>query len=154
MNPQETRRISVTAIARAGGVIQSRSVVEYEASLRSSIAVVQADVQITRDVPREIPRGVAFTVYYTVRNVGNGMARNVLISEPLPVGLTTIENQSSVSILVGNLRPNDDQRFQRELIALGEGPFDIQAQVTVGGAVHDHRLTTSPAYPWLEDSER
>lgn len=83
---------------------------DYDPSLCMTSAVVQPELQITKEGPSEV--SICDTIPYriVVSNTGTGAAQNVQINDPLPSGLSTMSGETSVIRDVGTLHAGSRER--------------------------------------------
>jgi uncharacterized repeat protein (TIGR01451 family) len=125
--PGQTETFEVSAVGRQVGTSASCLGVEYQPTLCSPVAVVDPELRIEKRAPAtalacERPR---FT--YQVTNTGTGTARDVMIMEDLPAGLTTEEGAQQIRIPVGDLPAGQTVSRSVAVRAAEPGRFESRA---------------------------
>jgi uncharacterized repeat protein (TIGR01451 family) len=87
----------------------------------------------------------------TVRNTGDGVAKNVKVTDQLPAGITTSDGQTSVVSNVGDLGPGATKEIRFTAKATKSGRYDNRATATAdGGLTAEAACTTVVTTPVLK----
>ncbi|MDX2131892.1 MAG: hypothetical protein SFY69_07565 [Planctomycetota bacterium] len=138
MTPGETKTIRVNGAAGNVGTVQSCATLSYTIPACMTIPVVKPSLALTKTVPAEVMMCDPIPVKLVVTNTGTGVARNVKVTDPLPVGLTTADGRSSVEFDAGTLNAGQSREFTFNAKATRKGSFQ-----NTGRAVAEGNLTAN-----------
>lgn len=125
--PRATRTLRVTATAAEEGRRASCLSVDYEPTLCGAVDVVQPELQLTKTAPEASYVCEPLSFRYEVANTGSGVARDVMIVEQLPDGLTTRAGTNTIRIEVGDLSAGARETFSVPVQARRTGTFQSRA---------------------------
>ncbi|MBX3390727.1 MAG: DUF11 domain-containing protein [Phycisphaeraceae bacterium] len=128
--PGKCMVIDATAKANAVGNSSTCLTVSYANSLCSNLQVVQPAVALTHKVTPNATVCDAINATFEVKNTGSGPATNVVVSESLPAGLTTMDGGTSYTFNAGSLAQGQSKPFSLGLKATKPGTYTIPAKVT------------------------
>ncbi len=112
MAPGESKNMRVQGVVDAAGPLDTCTKVAYARQMcLTSIAAVQPELKLTLTAPDEVLLCDEIPMTLTVTNTGTGVARNVIVSETLPPGLMTLDNQREVTGNAGDLAAGASQQF-------------------------------------------
>jgi uncharacterized repeat protein (TIGR01451 family) len=123
LGPKASERIEIMGTPASLEPLRHSTFITYTLASVSNISVVQSTLELSRKVPMEALLGDPFSVEYMIKNTGSGTAREVTITEPLPVGMATVEGGSEVKFEVGSLRSGQSQTLTAQLKASRTGTF-------------------------------
>lgn len=130
LGPRQSRTITVTGKSPEEGSLTTCGIVTFNPVLCETIRVVRADLQLTKSVPAEAL--ICDTIPYTfvVTNTGSSRLTDVVVSDPLPAGLTTLDGQSNLSYDVGTLNPGESRTLNAVVKASRTGVYPNTATAT------------------------
>lgn len=143
---KETKVIKIKAKANAVGMASNCLNVNYNNTLCAKVNVVQPALAITKSMTPGsglVCDPVSMTI--TVKNTGTGEATNVVVTDNLPDGLTTVDGAKSVSIPMGTLAAGAEGSRTVALKGTRAGKFDNNASVTADGGLSATSNTVSTA---------
>lgn len=127
MEPGQTETIRAMAVPREQGAMGVCLAFIYEPALCTTVDVVQPNLELTKEAPEASSLCEPVPVRYVVRNPGTGTAENVVITDPLSEGLTTVDGEQQVKLEVGNLPAGESREMTVELTAARMGEFASRA---------------------------
>jgi uncharacterized repeat protein (TIGR01451 family) len=142
--PREVKTIKATGLATAtSGTISGCASVTYSNSLCCSVNVVQPALKLVKTAPAEIncPNDL-IPVRLVVTNTGSGLARNVVVRDPLPAGLTS-DGKQELSFQTGNLGPGQSRDYSFNIRASKTGSYTNTASATADGGLTASAATTT-----------
>lgn len=124
--------VVIDATAKAGAVGNSSTclTVSYANSLCSNLQVVQPAIALTHKVTPNASVCDAINATFEVKNTGSGPATNVVVTENLPAGITTMDGGTSYSFNAGTLAQGQSKPFSLGLKATKPGSYTIPSKVT------------------------
>lgn len=150
LEPGETKTIAIRGSATEVGTVKSCIDASYESRSCLAINVVNPKLQLTIQAPAEALQCDAIPVRFTVTNSGTGVARNVLIQDALPKGLTTDKGSEIVTLSLGDLAANQAKSVSVTLRAAATGSFENKATASAeGGLSIDATAATAVRKPEL-----
>jgi len=107
-------------------------------------------LELTKLAPAEIDLCDPLEMKVTVRNTGEAAATQVKITDTLPEGFKTTDNQSTLVLEVGTLARGASREFTFQIMPTAAGSYVNQAQVTCAeGITADATATTLVQAPVL-----
>jgi uncharacterized repeat protein (TIGR01451 family) len=103
LGPKAQQKMVVSGSAKAVGYVQTCSNATYIIPACARTQVVQPALSLTKSATPEALLCDVIVLKYIVCNKGTGAANNVVITDPLPEGLTLATGQKKVEIKVGDL---------------------------------------------------
>jgi len=122
--------IDATAKASAVGNSSTCLTVSYANSLCSNLQVVQPAIALTHKVTPNATVCDAINATFEVKNTGSGPATNVVVTETLPAGITTMDGGTSYTFNAGTLAQGQSKPFSLGLKSTKPGTFTIPSKVT------------------------
>jgi uncharacterized repeat protein (TIGR01451 family) len=129
--------------------------VTYAVPARADVQVLQAVLTLERTAPAEVLFCEPVPVTFTIKNTGNGSAKNVIITDSLPAGLVTVDGKNRIVHEVGTLGPGQTKQFTSTLKATRAGTYTCTAVATssLGVRVESAATTTAVRQPVLTVSK-
>ncbi|MBX3379410.1 MAG: DUF11 domain-containing protein [Phycisphaeraceae bacterium] len=128
--PGKCMVIDATAKANSVGNSSTCLTVSYANSLCSNLQVVQPAIALTHKVTPNATVCDAINATFEVKNTGSGPATNVVVSENLPAGITTMDGGTSYTFNAGTLAQGQSKPFSLGLKSTKPGTFTIPSKVT------------------------
>lgn len=133
LGPNESKTIRINATATKEGTVGSCASVTYNSLLCATVPVVQPALAITKTGPAEVLKCEEITYRFVVRNTGTGSVDNVVINDPLPNGLTTLDGKNAISFSVGTLKAGESKEYTARVKAAAKGNYSNTATVSATG---------------------
>lgn len=133
MAPGEVKSVKVRGSATSTDPVQHCLSAQYDMSSCMAINVVQPALKLAMTATAEALKCDPVAVKYTVTNSGTGVARNVVVKQTLPKGLTTADGKDSISVAIGDLAAGQSKEINASLAAGATGKFDHAASATADG---------------------
>lgn len=108
----QSQTVRVTLRAQQEGTYCSCFTVSADPRACTTLTVGRPLVEITKTGPATARVGSEVTYNITVRNSGTSVARDVVVTDAVPNGLTHSTGQPSLSFNVGNLNPGESRNQQ------------------------------------------
>ncbi|QOJ00351.1 MAG: DUF11 domain-containing protein [Phycisphaeraceae bacterium] len=128
--PGESKTVTIRGTPSAAGTIASCASATYVMPLCMNINVVSPKLELAKSGPAESLVCNEWEYTLTVSNPGSGVARNVVIRDQLPSGLTTIDGKTTVEIPVGDLAGGKSETRKIRVKAGRTGRFENTATAT------------------------
>ncbi|MBS0186957.1 MAG: DUF11 domain-containing protein [Planctomycetes bacterium] len=128
--PGKCAVIDATAKANAVGNSSTCLTVSYANSLCSNVQVVQPAIALTHKVTPNATVCDAINATFEVKNTGSGPATNVVVTENLPAGMTTMDGATSYTFNAGTLAQGQSKPFSLGLKTTKPGTYVIPSKVT------------------------
>jgi uncharacterized repeat protein (TIGR01451 family) len=141
----QSRTITLTGSATGLGVMRPCAYATARLpQVCAAIRAVQPRLEMTKTGPAEvlICESIVYTV--TVRNVGDGAATDVRVSDTLPEGLVAEDGRNVQAFNAGTLQPGEAKQATYRVKASRRGTFDNTAQAASAegaSAQASHRVT-------------
>jgi uncharacterized repeat protein (TIGR01451 family) len=130
----ETRAIKVTLKADKEGELVDCATVSAIPRVCVSTVVGRAQLVLKKTGPEMAQLGQNVTYTVTVQNTGNTLARNVVVTDPVPEGFSSATGQKELSFNVGDLPAGASKPLQVTLRADKRGKICNKALATSGNA--------------------
>ncbi len=124
--------------------------VTYEAYLCQKFNVYAPALVLTKTAQSEAFVDEAFPVRLVVKNSGTGVAKNIVITDPLPDGLVTSDGQKVLKFNVGDLGRNESKESAFTVLAKRSGIFTNVATATAEGLTAKANAITRVIQPQLQ----
>ena len=129
-----TETIVLEAKPEDAGLASNCLSVVYANVLCASATVVEPSLQLAKTAtPETCGTCEEIKLTYTVKNPGTGLAEGVVIKDPLPTGLATVDGKNAVEIAVGDLASGAERTFNVAAKASKPGSY-ASAATASGGA--------------------
>ncbi len=131
--PGERRTIEVVGVAPQSGQVATCMTVTYDPTLCIVTNVVKPEITLARTIASQ----TAYTcdpvdVTYTIRNTGDAATRPATLTEELPDGLTTANNQQTVKLDIPAIPPGESAKRTVKVTASSTGEYTTHATITSG----------------------
>ena len=133
LGPNASKTISIRASATAVGSVEACCDVNWDAVVCSTTKVVQPKLSLVKTGTEETLVCDPIVYKLTVTNGGSGQARNVVINDNLPDGVTTLSGKKSVRINVGTLDAGQSKNYSIRCKATKTGTFRNTAEASAAG---------------------
>lgn len=118
--PGEARTIQIRVTPVEEGPIGSVARVSFVAEVAAEIVVAAAELDVRGEVPSEATLGKPFTMVFRVRNVGQNLAKEVVVRDLLPESIQHPAGRD-VEYLVGDLQPGESHDVTLEVVPMNVG---------------------------------
>lgn len=155
LSPNESRTISVSAVAVDMGSITTCAEVTFETPTCAQIDIVKPQLVLSKMAPGDSIKCDRISLTYILSNEGSAAACNVLIEDVLPDGMMTSTGDNIVSFNVDSIGPGESMEFEAVVDASSSGFFASSATATSasGGSVTSNKPETSIFQPVLAIKE-
>jgi uncharacterized repeat protein (TIGR01451 family) len=132
----QTARATVQAVASKTGLVTPCVEVTYRpTAVCVGINVVQPKLELVKTAPESALVCEVIPLTLTVRNAGTGDAENVVIRDPLPKGMTSLDGESTLVLQAGTLQPGQSKRFTEKVKVASAGTYANTATAQAGGGL-------------------
>ena len=125
--PGESRTFKMEMVGDEVGMGMACFGATYEPVLCVQINYVKPDLDLVKDAPEQINICEQLVYNYLVKNSGNGVAKNVVLTDKLPEGLTTTDGKNSVEFEIGNIEAGKSVQKSVELNVVKPGSYSSRA---------------------------
>ncbi|QDV06392.1 Large cysteine-rich periplasmic protein OmcB precursor [Planctomycetes bacterium Poly30] len=132
---RSTKTLVVRAQASSAGAVATCASVAYESSLCSTTTVVSPSLQVALSAPEVGLACDAFDLTVSVTNSGTGDARDVVVIDELPEGLTTLTGQRRIEMEFGTLAGAQTKEKSVKVKAAGQGSYTHNARAEAKGGL-------------------
>ncbi len=158
MKSGDTRNLTMTLKAMKVGTWTNKvQVFSDRGDGPTSEAIVRIgspDIYIIKEGPPEIRLGNIATYTLTIKNKGNRRARNVVIQDNIPQGMSYKGKETGFSLkwpAIPELAPGEERKIAYRLQTVRTGSFENEALVIVGDkTVHKDTFVTKVVAPGIE----
>jgi uncharacterized repeat protein (TIGR01451 family) len=135
--------IQVTVRANQEGSLRSCATIDALPRVCAEIRVGAPQLAIEKSGPGQATIGSQITYNVVVRNTGSATARNVVVRDAIPPGLTHASGQSSLEFPIGDLQPNESKSVPVTVTAAQRGEHCNRAVASSSnaGEVSDNACT-------------
>jgi len=131
LEPGQSRTITVTGSATGLGVMRPCAYATCRLPQAcAAIRAVQPKLELAKTGPAEVLICEPITYTVVVRNVGDGPATDVRVSDPLPEGLVPEDGRAVQSFNAGTLQPGEAKQASYRVKASRRGAFVNTVQAT------------------------
>ena len=152
----DSKMININAIAEGTASFTSCADVSYTSPVCAEVAIVEAQIKLTKTAPAEALICDRIPVEYVVTNTGSGYACDIMIKDQLPEGLMTAEGANDLTFTLDSLGPGESRQFTAMLDSSRTGVFESRAVASSaagGGLAESNITTTSVVQPVLAIKE-
>ncbi len=133
MMPGESKNVSLSVKATQPGTLASCAYVTAIPLACTETVIGQAKIAITKTGPSTAKVGQAVDFNVVINNPGNFVAKNVVVTDMIPDGLTHTQG-SKLTFTVGELAPGASKSFVVPTVATKRGTHKNTAEVTTSNA--------------------
>lgn len=130
LGPNEIKTVRVYGDSPAEGYFTTCGSVTFNPLLCETVQIVRADLQLVKSVQSDAVICDVIPYTFTVTNTGSSDLTNVIVSDDLPAGLTTVDGQTSLSFNAGDLAPGASETFTVDVRASSVGVYENVATAT------------------------
>jgi uncharacterized repeat protein (TIGR01451 family) len=134
MHADETQLISVTFKALKQSTPEICATVEALPLTCVAITITKPAISITKTGPATAMLNEIVPYTVTIKNTGNGTAKNVVVYDKVPNGMQHESGETTLRFDVGSLEPQGEKSFAVSLKALQRGRFVNRATVETSNA--------------------
>jgi uncharacterized repeat protein (TIGR01451 family) len=151
LGPNQTKTITVNAVAVQMGTIKTCAEATYEKSICAEIKIVQPKLALTKTAPSNTLKCERIPIKYVLTNNGNAAACNIEIRDTFDPQLRTAQGQAFAAFTLDSLGPGQSKVFNTILDADKSGRYASAAVVTSAnsGKVMSNVATTIVRAPIL-----
>lgn len=132
LEPGETQQIKVKATSDQEGDLNQCLAVTYTPSVCLTAKVVKPEIDLSKEMPETASLCEQVTAIYRVHNSGSGPAKDLLIVDELPEGLTLAGGEKKVEIPVDEVAAGQTREFKANLVAQKTGELGSRAIAKLG----------------------
>ena len=133
MPPNGSQTVTVTGTAARVGSLENCATVSYDLGACLAVTVINPQIKLTKTAPSTALLCDTIPMTLTVTNTGVGPAHNVVVTDTLPEGLTTLTNQPGVSFTIPVLQQGESKTFNLMTKAAKTGNYTNTANATANG---------------------
>lgn len=134
MEPGETQNVQLNVKATESGTLASCAFLTAIPIACTQTEIGQAKIAITKSGPSTAKVGQNVTFDVVVSNPGNQTARDVVMTDTIPAGLTGPEGKSVMTYTIGELPAGESRSFTVPTTANKRGTHVNVAEVTTSNA--------------------
>ncbi|MEL7473414.1 MAG: hypothetical protein AAGK04_08860 [Planctomycetota bacterium] len=134
--PRERKVIRITGSASGGESLNSCATVDFDLPLCAESRITTPQLTLEMNAPQQICKCDPFPISYVVCNPGTGVARDVVVSQQLPAGLT-VNGSNTVTQSFASIGPGECREFQVMAEVAQPGVFRHNARATSGRLTAD-----------------
>ena len=150
LGARKSKMIRVRAAATSVGSVEACCEATWQSVVCSTTRVVQPKLSLVKTGTAETLICDPIVYKLTVTNGGTGPAKNVVINDNLPAGVTTLSGKKTVRINVGTLNAGQSKNYSIRAKATKTGSFQNSATATATGlSAKSGTVTTKVTAPKL-----
>lgn len=151
LGPNESKTISVEAVAIELGTITSCAEVTYDTPTCAKIEIVDPKLLLAKVAPLKSLKCDRIPLKYIITNTGTGHACNVVIEDIFNEGMMTAEGANRATFSIEVLGPGETHEFETMVDASRAGRYVSRATATaaVGGTAASEMIETTVSQPVL-----
>lgn len=138
-----SKTISLKAAATGTGEFTNCIRATYKQKLCLTIKAVQPKLTLDKTAPAEVLVCDIIPVKLVVKNPGTGPATNVVVTDPLPAGMKTVDGKTEMKFDVGTLNAGESKEFTFNAQATKPGAYTNKAVATANGGLTDDATTNT-----------
>ena len=125
--PGESRSFNMEMVGDSVGDGMACFGATYEPVLCVQIKYVKPDLDLVKQAPEQINICEQLVYNYMVKNSGSGTAKNVVLRDQLPEGLTTADGKNSIEFDLGDIEAGKTEQKSVELKVTKPGTYSSRA---------------------------
>jgi uncharacterized repeat protein (TIGR01451 family) len=129
----ETAAITVSGTANRSEELTWCATATFKTGICASTRVVEPRLAIKKVMPPEVMLCDDIPIHVTVSNVGTGAARNVVVEDSLPAGLTAADGKTAFAARIGDLGPGQSREVVVVTRAARPGSYSNTARASEEG---------------------
>ena len=141
--PRQVVQLHVSGSAGAVGEVTGCATVTFRTGACSTTKIVQPALALTKEAPAEVIACDPIPVRLVVTNTGSGVARNVVVHDPLPDGWKTTDGRSDLTLNAGNLSAGQSREFTLTVRSERTGSFTNNATASEEGGLSAQASSTT-----------
>jgi uncharacterized repeat protein (TIGR01451 family) len=150
LKPGEDRSIVLTLQPKQTGEIGSVAQVTFATPASMRVMVTKPQLAVEHSGPGKVTIGDRVPLAITVRNLGNGPAKDVVLQETVPPQLKFAEDFNELEYEIGTLAPGQSKKVNLNLSAAQIGRFRNTILVSGQGGLHaEHQIDMEVIAPQL-----
>jgi len=152
LKADQSARVTIKAVASKTGLVTPCVEVTYRpTAVCVGINVVQPRLELVKTAPASALTCEVIPLTLTVRNAGTGAAENVVVRDPLPKGMTSLDGKSTLVLEAGTLQPGQSKRFTEKVKVSAAGTYTNAATAQAGGGLRasSAQISTEVHQPML-----
>lgn len=150
LKPGEDRSIVLTLQPKQTGEIGSVAQVTFATPASMRVMVTKPQLAVEHSGPGKVTIGDRVPLAITVRNLGNGPAKDVVLQETVPPQLKFAEDFNELEYEIGTLAPGQSKKVNLNLSAAQIGRFRNTILVSGQGGLHaEHQIDMEVVAPQL-----
>lgn len=150
LKPGEERSIVLTLQPKQTGEIGSVAQVTFATPASMRVMVTKPQLAVEHSGPGKVTIGDRVPLAITVRNLGNGPAKDVVLQETVPPQLKFAEDFNELEYEIGTLAPGQSKKVNLNLSAAQIGRFRNTILVSGQGGLHaEHQIDMEVVAPQL-----
>jgi len=134
LQPGERRMLSMKVKANDAGTLKNCATVSAIPMLCTVTTIGKPAIAITKSGPSTVCVGQKVDFVVTVKNDGTSAARDVVVTDPVPAGLASVDGKTTLTYNVGNLNPGETRTFTVPMVAAQRGQHTNTATVNTSNA--------------------
>ncbi len=131
----EKKTIIVYGSSAEEGMTTSCGIVTFNPILCEGIKVVKANLELVKQSPKLVTICDNIPYSFKVRNSGSSRLTDVIVTDPLPKGIQTLDGKTSLKFDAGTLEPGESKDFNAEVRATSTGKFENTAKASCAQGV-------------------
>lgn len=150
LKPGEERAIALTLQPKQTGEIGSVAQVTFATPASMRVLVTKPQLAVEHSGPAKVMIGDRVPLAITIRNLGNGPAKDVIVQETVPPQLKFAEDFNELEYEIGTLSPGQSRKVNLNLSAAQIGRFRNTILVSGQGGLHaEHQIDMEVVAPQL-----
>lgn len=143
LSPRGSKRFRIKGTASQLGDLSSCGTVIFNTKSCSSVRIVEPKLELVKTAPREVMLCAPIPLKFVVTNRGSGVAQNVMVTDRLPEGWTTLDGKSSIKMNAGDLTAGTSREFTAKVRSSKTGNFENRAVATEAGGLTAESVTNT-----------
>lgn len=133
LEPKAMQTIRVMVVPQSTGIVKSCADVTYRIPACAQTQVVEPSLVVSKSAPSRVLLCDEIPITITVTNPGTGTAKDVVVMDNLPSGMTSAAGTANMRINVGDLAPGDSKTYKFMAKANKTGSYENMAMASGTG---------------------